>query len=237
MDAPPASSPIIGAGASGTSSTAADGVLDGVAVVEAAVAADGLPTTPPADACCWEPDPQAGMVSGGGGALLEAEGEEALASKGWVKTCRRNNYTRENKDGAKLTWGPGPSSDPRSGMPAAVAAAAAAAVVVAAAPGVATVGLMVVAVTVAADPKVVVVEDSRPSARPGPWGQPPRSHQVSSDASGADLNQGVGPRQAIHPRDTATVASLPLTLVSPGAEEPLAAPLPLSKGSGPQEGL
>jgi hypothetical protein len=183
---------MVGTGVAGTSSAAADGVLDGVTIVEAAVAADGSPATLLADACCWEPDPPVGMVSSVGGAPLEAEGEEALTSKGWVKTCRHNNYTRENKDGAKLTWGPGPSSGPGSGMPAAVAvAAAAAAPVVVAASAVAAVGLMVVAVAV--DPKVLVAEGSRPSVRLGPGSRPPRSHQLPSDASGADPNQGAVP--------------------------------------------
>jgi hypothetical protein len=60
-------------------------------------------------------------------------------------------------------------------MPAAVAAAAAAApaVVVAAAPAVTTVGLTLVAVTVVADPKVMVAEGSGPSAHPGPEDRPP----------------------------------------------------------------
>jgi hypothetical protein len=76
-----------GVGVVGPSSTAADGVLDGIAVVGAAVAvgavaaAGGGPPTPLlADACCWKPDPP-GMVSSGGGAALGAEGEEALTSK------------------------------------------------------------------------------------------------------------------------------------------------------------
>jgi hypothetical protein len=33
------------------------------------------------------------MVSDGGGATLRAEGEEALTSKGWVKTHRHDKYT------------------------------------------------------------------------------------------------------------------------------------------------
>jgi hypothetical protein len=85
-----------GVGEVGTSSAVADGVLDGNAVVEAAVAvgvvaaAGGRPPAPlPADACCWKPDPP-GMVSDGGGAALGAEGEEALTSKGWVKTRRHD---------------------------------------------------------------------------------------------------------------------------------------------------
>jgi hypothetical protein len=59
----------------------ADGVLVGDAV-EVAVAAGGPPTTLPADVCCWEPDLPADMVSGGGGASLEAEREEALTGDG-----------------------------------------------------------------------------------------------------------------------------------------------------------
>jgi hypothetical protein len=41
-----------GAGAAGTSSAAAEGVLDSVAIVEAVVAASGSSTPLPADACC-----------------------------------------------------------------------------------------------------------------------------------------------------------------------------------------
>ena len=37
------------------------------------------------------------MVSSGGGAALGAEGEEALANKGWVKTRRHDSYTRGKK--------------------------------------------------------------------------------------------------------------------------------------------
>jgi hypothetical protein len=52
LDAPPMSPATVGVGADGTSSAAADGVLDGVAVVEAAVVVGGSPTPLPADACC-----------------------------------------------------------------------------------------------------------------------------------------------------------------------------------------
>jgi hypothetical protein len=97
LDATPVTA---GVGAAGTSSVSADGVLDSVAVVEAVVAvgavaaAGGGSLAPlPAHACYWEPDLPAGMVSGGGGAPLGAEGEEALAGKGWFKTRRHNNYT------------------------------------------------------------------------------------------------------------------------------------------------
>jgi hypothetical protein len=51
----------------------------------------------PAGAYYWEPDPPAGMVFGGGGTALEAEGEEALSSEGWVKTCQHDNYTHGKK--------------------------------------------------------------------------------------------------------------------------------------------
>jgi hypothetical protein len=73
---------MVAVGAVGPSSAAADGVLDGIAIVGAAVAvgavaaAGGGPPAPlPADACCWKPDPS-GMVSGGGGAALGAEGRK-----------------------------------------------------------------------------------------------------------------------------------------------------------------
>jgi hypothetical protein len=56
LDATPAS---VGVGAAGTSSTAADGVLDGTAVVEAVVAVNAITAAGagslaplPADACC-----------------------------------------------------------------------------------------------------------------------------------------------------------------------------------------
>jgi hypothetical protein len=59
LDAPPASPSMAGVGVVGTSSTAADGVLDGITVVEAAVAVGavaavggGSPAPLPADACC-----------------------------------------------------------------------------------------------------------------------------------------------------------------------------------------
>jgi hypothetical protein len=105
LDAPPASTSMAGAGAVGASSAAADGVLDGITVVEAVVAvgAVGTPSAvvapldvgaaaagPPPGA--WGPDGAVSAVAAGGGrgATLEPEGEEALASKGWVKTCQHN---------------------------------------------------------------------------------------------------------------------------------------------------
>jgi hypothetical protein len=103
LDAPPASTSMAGVGAVGASSVAVDGVLYGIAVVEAmaAVGAVGTPSTataplgvgaaavgPPAGA--WGPGGtvSAAAARGGGGTTLGAEGEEALTSKGWVKTCR-----------------------------------------------------------------------------------------------------------------------------------------------------
>jgi hypothetical protein len=103
QDAPPASASMAGAGAVGASSATADGVLDGIAVVEAAAAfgAVGTPFAvaaplnvgaaavgPPAGA--WGPcgTVSAAVAGGGGGAALGAEGEEALTSEGWVKTRR-----------------------------------------------------------------------------------------------------------------------------------------------------
>ena len=104
LDAPPASPSMAGVGAVGTSSAAADGVLDGIAVVEFMVAFGAVGTSSaamPIDvgaavagplAGAWEPG---GAVSttaagGGGGTTLGAEGEEALTSKGWVKTRRHD---------------------------------------------------------------------------------------------------------------------------------------------------
>jgi hypothetical protein len=59
LDAPPASPSMAGVGAVGTSSAVADSVLDGIAVVEAAVAVGvvaevggGSLAPLPADACC-----------------------------------------------------------------------------------------------------------------------------------------------------------------------------------------
>jgi hypothetical protein len=72
------------------------------------------------------------------------------------------------KKGAPLTWGPGPSSNPGSGVTAASAAAIAATVVAAVggAPRgdhpqvlLATASLTVVVVVVAVDPMAVVAED------------------------------------------------------------------------------
>jgi hypothetical protein len=104
LDVPPALTSIAPAGAAGASSAAADGVLDGIAVVEA-VAAVGAVGTPSAAAAplgvgaaaavptagAWGPGGavSAAAAGGGGGTTLGAEGEEAPTSKGWVKTCRR----------------------------------------------------------------------------------------------------------------------------------------------------
>jgi hypothetical protein len=91
----PVSPCMVGANATGTSSSAADGGL-GADADEAAVAADGSPATFPADVCCWEPDPPAGMAADRGGASTEAKEGEALTGKGWVKTCRHKSYARKN---------------------------------------------------------------------------------------------------------------------------------------------
>jgi hypothetical protein len=108
---PPASPLMVGVGAVGTSSAAADGVLDGITVVEAAVAvgAVGTPSAatpldvgaaaagPPAGA--WEPGSAVSAIAagGGGGTTLGAEEEEALTSKGWVKTRRHDKQTNGKK--------------------------------------------------------------------------------------------------------------------------------------------
>jgi hypothetical protein len=79
---------------------------------------------------------------------------------------------------------------------------------------------------VAADPMVVVAEDGRASTRPRPRGRPPWPHQQSSDASrGSETNDPSArrSRRRLSSSDTS---------VPPGAEELLAAPLPLSKGRG-----
>jgi hypothetical protein len=86
---------MVGANAAGTSSATAGGGLDADAD-EAAVAADGSPVTFPADVCCWEPDPPAGIVASGGGASSKAEEGEALTGKERVKTCRYKSYTQKN---------------------------------------------------------------------------------------------------------------------------------------------
>jgi hypothetical protein len=84
LDTPPTSTSIAAAGAAVASSAAADGVLDGVAVVEAVEAVGAVGPT----AGAWGPDGavSAAAAGGGGGTTMGAEGEEALTSKGWVKT-------------------------------------------------------------------------------------------------------------------------------------------------------
>jgi hypothetical protein len=105
LDAPPALTSMAGAGAVGAASAAADGVLDGIAVVEAMVAIGAVGTLsaaatpldvgaaaagPPAGP--WEPGGTVSVAAagGGGGVALGAEREEALTSKGWVRTHRHN---------------------------------------------------------------------------------------------------------------------------------------------------
>jgi hypothetical protein len=103
LDAPPASTSIAAAGAAAASYVVADGVLNGIAVVEAVVAVGvvGTPSNAAAPlgvgaavarptAGAWGLDDAVSVVAagGGGGTTLGAEGEEALTSRGWVKTCR-----------------------------------------------------------------------------------------------------------------------------------------------------
>jgi hypothetical protein len=90
-----ASPRMVGANAAGTSSATTGGGLD-VGADEAAVAANGSPTTFPSDVCYWEPGPLAGIAAGWGGASSEAEEGEALTGKGRVKTCRHRSYARKN---------------------------------------------------------------------------------------------------------------------------------------------
>jgi hypothetical protein len=80
-----------------------------------------------------------------------------------------NVYGCRGRGGPKLTWDREPSSGLESGAHVAVAAAAAAhAAVVAAAPVVTADGLTQASVAVVSDLKMVAVEGSRPSSRPGP---------------------------------------------------------------------
>jgi hypothetical protein len=60
------------------------------------VAADESPATFPVGVYRWEPDPPAGMAVGGEGTSTDAEEEEALTSKGRIKTCRHKSYDRAN---------------------------------------------------------------------------------------------------------------------------------------------
>jgi hypothetical protein len=87
------------------------------------------------------------------GATLEAEGEEALISKGWVNTRQHGKRPMEKMKRGTLTWGPGPSSDPGSETSAASAAVVAAD---AATPAAVASQMMVAAV---AGLMVVLVED------------------------------------------------------------------------------
>jgi hypothetical protein len=139
------------------------------------------------------------------GATLEAEGEEALISKGWFNARQHGSQTSK-KRGVTVTWGPEPSSNPgseTSDAPAVVAA------IGAAAPGAAVNQVVVAAAAVGL--MVVLVEDSRASASPGPESQPLRSYQLSSGASGGGSNQGADPRRKTRWRGAVSAASLPLT--------------------------
>jgi hypothetical protein len=66
---------------------------------------------------------------------LGAEGEEALANKDRLRPVDIIIALVKKKEGATLTWGHGPSDDPRSGTSVVVVVAAAVAVVVVAAAG------------------------------------------------------------------------------------------------------
>src|SRR5688572_10554793 len=94
-----------GASAVGAPSAAADGAPDNIAVVEAVVAAEAVGTPsaavaplgigaaaagPPAGAWGTGGTVSVAAAGGGGGTTLGVEGEEALTSKGWVKTRRHD---------------------------------------------------------------------------------------------------------------------------------------------------
>jgi hypothetical protein len=170
---------MVGAGTAGASSVAADGVLDGIVVVEAvaAIGAVGTPSAAPTPlgvgataagplAGAWGAGGAVSVAAagGGGGTTLGAEGEEALTSKGWVKTHRHDKQIT-GKKGVALTWGPGPSNDPGSVATAAFAVAAVVVAVAGAPRGdrprvvVVTANPTVVVVVVVADSMVVVAED------------------------------------------------------------------------------
>jgi hypothetical protein len=84
-----------------------------------------------------------------------------------------------------LTWGLGPSSDPGSETSAAPA--------VVPADDAAAPAAVVSQMMVAAGLMMVLVEDRRAPAGPGPGSRPPRPRQLSSGASGGGPNQGVDP--------------------------------------------
>ena len=106
LDAPPASASIVATDAARASSAAADGELDGIAIAEAVAAVGAVGTPPPLRhhlvLAPLQPDPQlepegpgdtvSSVAAGGeGGTTLDAEGEEALMSKGWVNTRWHDN--------------------------------------------------------------------------------------------------------------------------------------------------
>jgi hypothetical protein len=111
----PTSTSMAEAGTVGASSAVADGVLDVIIVIEAA-AAVGAVGTPSAAAApldigaaaagpptrAWGPDGAVSAIAagGGGGTALGAEGEEALTSKGWVKTHRHDKQTNQKERGS-----------------------------------------------------------------------------------------------------------------------------------------
>jgi hypothetical protein len=111
-DAPPALTSMAGVGAARASSATADGVLDGITVVED-VAAVGAVGTPSAAATplgvgaaavgplvgAWGPSGtiSAAAARGEGGMTLGAEGEEALTSKGWIKTRQHDKQINRKR--------------------------------------------------------------------------------------------------------------------------------------------
>jgi hypothetical protein len=103
-----------GAGAVGASSAAADGVLDGIAIVEAVAAVGAVGTSsaaatllgvgaaaagPPAGAKGPGGAVSAVAAGSGGGMTLGVEGEKALTNSGWVKTHRHDKKTNQKERG------------------------------------------------------------------------------------------------------------------------------------------
>jgi hypothetical protein len=71
-------------GPDGAASVVAGGTWGPDDAASAVAGGSGSPASWPADTGCWEPDSPVG-------ATLEAEGEEALISKGWVITHQHGN--------------------------------------------------------------------------------------------------------------------------------------------------
>jgi hypothetical protein len=93
---------MMGADAAGASSTAADGAMGTPSAAAAPLAVGGSAAAePPAgawepsDACCWAPDPLVGTA-------LEAEGEEALASKDGLRPVGMITTVAKTRTGLHL---------------------------------------------------------------------------------------------------------------------------------------